>query len=89
MVRAGRKGQRRAKKPTAEESYLQEIQNELKKNKHRICETVCILPSSAIVETSAAGVSCNQLADGFYLAYKEICLHWNREALSHDITVMC
>ncbi|CBK24993.2 uncharacterized protein [Blastocystis hominis] len=39
MVRVGKKGQRKAKKPTAEESYLQEIQNELKKNKHRICET--------------------------------------------------
>lgn len=89
MVRVGKKGQRKAKKPTAEESYLQEIQNELKKNKHRICETVCVFHGSTIVETSSAGVSCNQLADGFHLTYKEICLYWNRKTLSHDIIVMC
>lgn len=43
MARTGKRGPRKEKKPLPEDNYLQEVQNELKKNKHRICETVCIL----------------------------------------------
>lgn len=89
MARTGRKGQRKTKKPTAEESYLQEIQNELKKNKHRICETVDLSLRGDIVETSPAGIRCDQLAYGFHIAHKKVRLLWNGEALAYDITVMC